>query len=147
MTPLLLAIIFTKNVQGWPNHRDEMRPLPSSDNLSHLTQRSSSEMCHRMLYFLKIFYWFLHFKYYALSVSPPPEIPYPILSPPASMRMFLHSPTHSHLPVFNSTILGHLSSLHRTKDLSSHWWPIRPSSATYASWAMGHSMCTFWLVV
>ena len=54
------------------------------------------------------------------SVHPLRETPYPILPPPASMRVFLHPPTHSHLPTLNSPTLGHLSSLHRTKDLSSH---------------------------
>ena len=39
-------------------------------------------------------------------------------------------------------ILGHLLSLHRTKDLSSHYCLTRPSSATYAPRAMGSSMCT-----
>jgi hypothetical protein len=29
--------------------------------------------------------------------------------------------THSHLPILNFPTLGYLSSLHRTKDLSSHW--------------------------
>ena len=34
------------------------------------------------------------------SCFPPslPETPYHILPPPASMRVFLHPPTHSHLP-------------------------------------------------
>jgi hypothetical protein len=38
-------------------------------------------------------------------------------------------------------------SLHGTKGLSSHWCPTRPTSATYATEAMGPSMCTLWLVV
>ena len=49
-----------------------------------------------------------------------PETPYHILPPPASMKVFLHPSTHSHLPALDSPTLGHLSSLHRTKDLSSH---------------------------
>jgi hypothetical protein len=52
------------------------------------------------------------------------------------MRVFLHPLTHSYLPTLNSPTLGHLSSLHRTKDLSSHWCLTRPSSATYAAGAM-----------
>ena len=44
------------------------------------------------------------------------ETPYPILPPPASMMVFLHSPNHSHLPTLNSPTLR----LHRTKDISSH---------------------------
>jgi hypothetical protein len=38
------------------------------------------------------------------------------------------------------------SSLHKTKGLSSHWCPIRLSSATYEARAMGPSMCTFGMV-
>jgi hypothetical protein len=38
-------------------------------------------------------------------------------------------------------------SLHKTKNLSSHWCLTRPSSATYAAGAMGPSVCTLWLVV
>jgi hypothetical protein len=55
-------------------------------------------------------------------------------------------PTPASLP-WNSPTLGHLSRNHRTKDLSSHWCPIRASSATYKSGVMGRSMCTLWLVV
>jgi hypothetical protein len=39
------------------------------------------------------------------------------------------------------------SGLHRTKDLFSHWWQTRPSSATYVAGAIGPSMCTLWLLV
>jgi hypothetical protein len=53
-----------------------------------------------------------------------------------------HPPTHSHLCTLYSSKLGHLSGLHRTKDLSSHWCLIRPSSPTYAAGAM----CTPWLM-
>jgi hypothetical protein len=35
----------------------------------------------------------------------------------------------------------------RTKGLSSHWYPTRPSSATYAEGALSPSMCTLYLVV
>jgi hypothetical protein len=38
-------------------------------------------------------------------------------------------------------------NLHRTKGLSSQWWPTRPSSATYAAGAMSPTMCILWLVV
>jgi hypothetical protein len=64
------------------------------------------------------------------------ETPYPIFPPPASMRVFLYPPTHSHIPTLSSPTLGHLFSLHRTKDLSSHWCLTRPFSATYAAGAM-----------
>ena len=42
---------------------------------------------------------------------PPPEAPYPILPPPASMRVFPHQPTQSLLLAL---------SRHRAKGLSSH---------------------------
>ena len=71
-----------------------------------------------------IFYWiFSLFIFQILSPFPVPslpEIPYLISPPPASMKVFLHPPTHSYLPALNSPTLGHLSSLHRNKDLSSH---------------------------
>ena len=38
--------------------------------------------------------------------------------PPAFMRVFLHSPNHSFFLTLDSPTLGHLMSLHRTKDLS-----------------------------
>jgi hypothetical protein len=41
-------------------------------------------------------------------------------------------------PTLVSPTLGHLSSIHRTKDLSFHWCMTRPSSATYAA----RGMCT-----
>jgi hypothetical protein len=47
------------------------------------------------------------------------ENPYSILPLPASMRVFLHPPTHSHFPTIDSPTLGHLLSLHRTKGPSS----------------------------
>ena len=49
----------------------------------------------------------------------PPETPYPILPLPASMKVFPHPPTHSHLPTLAFPYIGALN-LHRTKDLSSH---------------------------
>jgi hypothetical protein len=61
-----------------------------------------------ILFFLIIiifigYFLYLHFKCYPLSRSPTPtpaflETPYHILSPPASMRVFLHPSTHSYLP-------------------------------------------------
>jgi hypothetical protein len=52
------------------------------------------------------------------------------------MRVFLHLCTHSHLPTLDFLTLGHLSSLHMTKDLSFHWFMTRSSSAMYAAGAM-----------
>lgn len=58
---------------------------------------------------------------YPFLVSPSlPETPYPILPPPASVGVFLYSPTYSRLPSLNSHTLGHLLNIHRTKGLSSH---------------------------
>jgi hypothetical protein len=57
-----------------------------------------------------------------------------------------HPPTHSCFLVLAFPYTG-ASSLHRTKDFSSHWCLRGPSSATYAAGAMGPSMCTLWLVV
>jgi hypothetical protein len=63
------------------------------------------------------------------SSPPPPETPYAIPPPPASMSVLPHSPTPSHLPALAFPYNG-ASSLHRTKDLSSHWYPTRPSPPT-----------------
>jgi hypothetical protein len=60
------------------------------------------------------------------------------------MKVFPHPPTLSPCP--GIPYIG-LSSIHRTKDLSSHWCPTRPFSATYAAGAMSPSMRTLWLVV
>ena len=57
-----------------------------------------------------------------------------------------HPPTHSLLPTLYFPYTG-ASSLHRTKGLSSHLCPTRPSSATYVAGAMGRFMCTLLLVV
>jgi hypothetical protein len=101
------------------------------------------------------YFLYLHFKCYPLSQFPPsPETPYPILTPPASMRVFQHPPTNSYLPTLSSRTLGHLLSFHRTKDLSSHSCLTRPSSATYAaepcvllcSWLSPWELLGDWLV-
>ena len=89
-------------------------------------------------------YWvFYLFTIQMLSSFPfsPPEIPYPILYFPASMKVLPQPSTHSCLNILAFTYIGALS-LHRTKGLSSHWCPTMPSSATYAAGAKGPSMCT-----
>ena len=79
------------------------------------------------------------------SFPSPKTLSYPLLVP-----CFYEStspPTHPlppHHPIFPYT---GASSLHRNKGLSSHWWQVKPCSATYAAGAMGRSMCTLWLVV
>jgi hypothetical protein len=65
----------------------------------------------------------------------PLKIPYSIPAPPAQQ------PTHSCFPVLASPYTE-ASSLHRAKGLSSHRYPTRSSSATYAAGAMSLSMCT-----
>ena len=47
----------------------------------------------------------------------PPEPPFPIPHPPASVRMFLLPPTHSNLTALAFLYTGELS-LHRTKGFS-----------------------------
>ena len=84
---------------------------------------------------------YLHFKCYPFSQSPPQTLSHPHL--PASMRMFPHPPTQSHLPAL-AFPFSRASSLHRTKGLSSHWCPTKPSSATYTAGDMGPSMCIVW---
>jgi hypothetical protein len=69
-------------------------------------------------------------------VSPPKP---PILSPSPC------SATHPLLLPCTGPYTGASSPL-RTKGLSSHWCPTRPSSATYLAGPMGLSMCTLWFV-
>jgi hypothetical protein len=87
------------------------------------------------LFFLIIFLIYLHFKCYLLTQSPLPRNP---LSHAPSPCFYEGGPppTHSCLPILHSPTLGHLSSLHRTKNLSSQWCLTRPSSATCAAGAM-----------
>jgi hypothetical protein len=53
------------------------------------------------------------------SLFAPWEAPYPIPSPPASMRVVPNPPTHFLLPILEFPYTG-VTSLHRTKGLSSH---------------------------
>ena len=68
------------------------------------------------------------------------KTPYPLPTIPA------HQPTH-----FCFLVLAfpytEAWSFHRTKGLSSHWWPTRPSSTIYGVEGLSHSICSFWLVV
>ena len=72
--------------------------------------------------------------------------PFPVSLPPsASMREFFH------IPALDSPTLGHLFSLHRTKDLSFHWCMTRLSCATYAGillcwWLSPWEFWGIWLV-
>jgi hypothetical protein len=56
-------------------------------------------------------------------LSPKPPIPTPCPAP---------QPTHSHFLALAFPCTG-AYDLPKTKGLSSHWWPTRPSSATYAT--------------
>jgi hypothetical protein len=69
----------------------------------------------------------------------PSRTPYPLLPAPA------HQPTHTCFLALAFPYTG-TSSLHRTKVLSSHWCPARPSSSTHTAGAMSSTMCTPWLV-
>jgi hypothetical protein len=88
----------------------------------------------------------LYFKCYPFSQVFSPETPYRIPAPPAFMKV-CPPPTHLLPPPHHGIPLHWALSLHRTKGLSSHWCPTRPSSAVYASGAVSCSMCTLWLVV
>jgi hypothetical protein len=52
------------------------------------------------LFILKVFLLHIFFIYISNVIPFPgtPEVTYPILPPPAFMRVFPHPPTHSHLP-------------------------------------------------
>jgi hypothetical protein len=71
-------------------------------------------------------------KQLAFLVSPP-KTHYPFPPPPADQH------THSSFLALAVPYTG-TYNLHRTKDLSSHWWLTRPFSATYATRAMRLTM-------
>jgi hypothetical protein len=94
---------------------------------------------------ISIFSLFTFQMFSPFQVSPL-EASYPISLSPASMRVLPHSPTYSHLPTLSFPYIVASNTL-RPKGHSSHWCLTRPSSATNATGAMAHSMCTLWLVV
>ena len=103
---------------------------------------------HPFMFFL----FYLIFSLFTFQMLPPFQIfpletSYPILPPPASMRVLFHlpTPTYSCLPVLVFPYTEASNTL-RPKGLSAHWCSTRPSSATYAARAMGPSMCTLWLI-
>jgi len=96
------------------------------------------------LFFYWIFY-LLTFQMLSHFLVFPLETPYLILLPHCFYEG-APSPPYSCLPILAFSYTG-ASSLHRTKGLSFHWCPTRPSSAAYVDRAMGPSMCTLWLMV
>jgi hypothetical protein len=86
-----------------------------------------------LLFFTLIFLLDIFFIYISnvIPVSFPPgnDQSHP---PSSSFYEGAPPPTHSHLTALDSPTLGLLLSLHRTKDLSSHWCLTRPSSAAGA---------------
>jgi hypothetical protein len=93
-----------------------------------------------LFYYIIIRYFlYLHFKCYPLSW-------FPLQKPLSSSPPPAHQPTYSCFPLMACPYTG-VSSLLKTKGLSSHWCLTRPSSATYTAGAMGSSMRTFWVVV
>ena len=66
----------------------------------------------RFHFYFLIYNFYLIFSLFTFQMlSPflvsPLEIPYPILTPPASIRVFPHLTTHSCLPPWHSPTLGH----------------------------------------
>ena len=78
------------------------------------------------------------------SPQTPSHRPSPL--PFASVRMLLYPLTNSCLASLASTYTG-ASNLHRMKGLPSHWFQIRPFSATNVSGVIDPSMYTVWIVV
>ena len=61
--------------------------------------------------------------------------------------VLFYPPSHTLLPHGPSIPLHYGIELPQDQEPSSCWCQIRENSATYASWALGSSMCTLWLVV
>jgi hypothetical protein len=93
-------------------------------------------------FFFKLDIFFIYISNVIPFPSFPPSQKHVITSslPLLLWRCFSTHPLSPPCPQFPT--LGHLLSLHRTKDLSSHWCITRPSSATYASGAK----CTSFLM-
>ena len=104
--------------------------------------RTKYNKVNKSILFYWIFYLFI-FQMLILFWFPLWKPPYPTLPLPASMRVLCHPPTYSCPPALAFPNTGELS-LHRTKGLSSHWCPTRPSSSTYATGAMD---CALWNLV
>jgi hypothetical protein len=95
-----------------------------------------------LLLFFPIFiryFLYLHFKCYPLSWFPLWKFPIPFPLPLLLWGWSLHQSTQSRFPILAFPYTG-ASSLHKTKSLSSHWCPTRPSSTTYSDGDMGSSL-------
>jgi len=111
-----------------------------------ISPSSHLEICSFILDSLYLFFFFLfvYFINILLLLDIPPKLPYPIplsLLPFGSKRVFLHPFTHSHLSPPTSPY--NRASI----SLPCHWCQIIPSSATYLTAVLAHSMSTLWLVV
>jgi hypothetical protein len=85
---------------------------------------------------LSFFFFNWLFCLFTFQMLSPSQFPlhYPLIPPPASMRVLPHPHSHSYLRGLAFLYPGS-SSLHRTKGLPSQWYQIRPSS-TYTAGAM-----------
>jgi hypothetical protein len=101
--------------------------------------------CFRLNYFYWIFSLSIFQMLFSFLVSSL-ETPYSIPSPPTSMRVFAHPPSHP-LPPPLPVIPLHWGIKPSQDQGSSQSCPIMPSSASYATGAVDPSMCTLWLVL
>jgi hypothetical protein len=90
-------------------------------------------------FFLSFFFFGVYFLLDIFFIYISNVTPFLVSLPPGNTLS--HSPSPCFYegvppPALDSPTLGHLSSLHRTKDMSSHWCLTRLSSYTYASGAM-----------
>jgi hypothetical protein len=95
-----------------------------------------------------LFYWIFYiFTFQMLfHFCFPSKTPQSHAPPPASMRVFPLTRSNSQLNTLAFPYTG-AKGLLRTKGHSSYWCQPTLSSATYATGAMGHSMCMLWLVI
>jgi hypothetical protein len=89
--------------------------------------------------FTIVYFLYIHFNCYSISGLPLLKTPshFPLSTPVA------HQPTHSSLLAQAFTHTGALN-LHRTKGLSSHGCPTKPSSIEYAAEAMSSIIFFGW---
>jgi len=71
----------------------------------------------------------------------PPQVPYPLVLTPPSIRVFSHWATHSYLSGLAFPYPGS-SSFHRTKRILSQWCQERQSFDTYPTGTLS-TLCVF----